>query len=113
MFAAWQPRAFDLYLEEGFRERPDGRVELKCRPEIEATVFASSGDLDIYAVAPAVRAPVLLVRAGRGSLPALAFAHLRDLLPECRLLEPDVGHLMPLEAPDLTLRLLEDFARTC
>ena len=25
MFKAWQPRAFDLYLDEGFRDRPDGQ----------------------------------------------------------------------------------------
>jgi pimeloyl-ACP methyl ester carboxylesterase len=112
MFAAWHPRAFDLYLEEGFRDRPDGAVELKCRPDVEATIFATSGDLDIYAAAAHVRAPVLLVRAGRGSLPAQAFAHLAHLLPHCTMLQSDVGHLMPLEAPELTLQLLTEFARS-
>lgn len=112
LFAAWDVRAFDLYLAEGFRDRPDGGVELKCRPDVEATIFATSGDLDIYAVAPHVRTPVLLVRAGRGALPAQAFSYLARLLPDCTLLEPDVGHLMPLEAPDLTLRLLTEFARS-
>ena len=79
MFKAWQPRAFDLYLAEGFRDRPDGQVELKCRPDVEATIFATSGDLDIFAAAPRIAAPVLLVRAGRGTLPAQAFEHLRRL----------------------------------
>ena len=54
MFKAWQPRAFDLYLAEGFRDRPDGQVELKCRPDVEATIFATSGDLDIFAAAPRI-----------------------------------------------------------
>ena len=53
MFKAWQPRAFDLYLAEGFRDRPDGQVELKCRPDVEATIFATSGDLDIFAASTA------------------------------------------------------------
>ncbi len=87
MFKAWQPRAFDLYLDEGFRDRPDGSVELKCRPDVEATVFATSGDLDIFAAAPQIEAPVLLVRAGRGSLPAPAFEHLCRLLPRCTMLD--------------------------
>lgn len=110
MFKAWQPRAFDLYLAEGFRDRPDGQVELKCRPDVEATVFATSGDLDIFVEASHIQAPVLLVRGGRGSLPAPAFEHLCGLLPRCTMLIPDVGHLLPLEAPELTVQLLNDFA---
>lgn len=110
MFAAWQPRAFDIYLAEGFRDRPDGTVELKCRPDVEATIFATSGDLDIFAAAPRIDAPVLLVRAGRGSLPPQAFTHLQQLIPDCTLRVPDVGHLMPLEAPELTVQLLREFA---
>ena len=110
MFKAWQPRAFDLYLDEGFRDRPDGQIELKCRPDVEATIFATSGDLDIYAAARQIEAPVLLVRAGRGSLPAQAFEYLCRQLPRCTLLVPDIGHLLPLEAPELTAQLLEHFA---
>jgi pimeloyl-ACP methyl ester carboxylesterase len=109
LFAAWQNAAFDLYLAEGMRERTDGSIELKCRPEVEATVFATSGDLDVYAAAERVHAPVLLVRAARGNIPRVAFEHLATRLPRCRLIEPDVGHLMPLEDPDLTLRLLRAF----
>jgi len=112
MFKAWQPRAFELYLAEGFRDRSDGQVELKCRPDVEATIFATSGDLDIFAAAPHVSAPVLLVRAGRGTLPPEAFEHLRRLLPRCTMRVPDVGHLLPLEAPDLTVQLLREFAAT-
>jgi len=111
MFATWRPRAFDAYLAEGFRDRSDGQVELKCRPDVEATIFASSGDLDIYALAPAVQPPVLLVRAARGGLPAQAFAHLAALLPNCEFIAPDLGHLMPLEDPERTVELLRAFAR--
>jgi pimeloyl-ACP methyl ester carboxylesterase len=110
MFAQWQPRAFDLYLQEGFRDRSDGAVELKCRPDVEATIFANSGDLDIYAVAPTIDAPVLLVRAANGMLPAQAFEHLSSLLPRCTLIAPAVGHLMPIESPEVTVRLLREFA---
>jgi len=110
MFARWQPRAFDGYLAEGFRDRSDGQVELKCAPDVEATIFASSGDLDIFAVAPAVRVPVLLVRAARGNLPSQAFAHLATLLPDCTSIAPDLGHLMPLEDPEPTVALIREFA---
>jgi pimeloyl-ACP methyl ester carboxylesterase len=111
MFARWHPRAFDAYLADGFRDRSDGQVELKCAPDVEATIFASSGDLDIYALAPAVRVPVLLVRAAQGNLPPQAFAHLATLLPDCTAIAPDLGHLMPLEDPERTVVLLRDFVR--
>jgi pimeloyl-ACP methyl ester carboxylesterase len=110
LFKAWDPRAFDIYLAEGLRDRSDGTVELKCRPDVEATIFATSGDLDIFALAPCIDAPVLLVRAGRGSLPAQAFDHLRQLLPRCTMCVADAGHLLPLEAPDLTATLLREFS---
>lgn len=73
-------------------------------------MFANSGDLDIYAAAPRIASPVLLVRAGRGTLPVQAFDHLCRLLPHCTMRTPDVGHLLPLEAPELTLQLLDEFA---
>ena len=110
MFARWRTRAFELYLAEGFRDRSDGQVELKCRPDVEAAIFANSGDLDIYALAPQVSVPVLLVRATLGNLPAQAFAHLATLFPRCKLLEPDLGHLMPLEHPERTVELLRRYA---
>jgi pimeloyl-ACP methyl ester carboxylesterase len=109
MFARWQNRAFELYLAEGFRDRADGQVELKCSPDVEATVFASSGDLDIYGLAASVHVPVLLVRAMLGNLPAQAFTHLASLFPDCTLVEPDIGHLMPMEEPDRTVELLRSF----
>jgi pimeloyl-ACP methyl ester carboxylesterase len=111
MFARWRPRAFEAYLAEGFRDRADGRVELKCAPDVEATIFATSGDLDIYALAPSVHVPVLLVRAARGNLPVQAFDHLARLLPHCTSIAPDIGHLMPLEEPERTIELLLEFAR--
>lgn len=38
------PEALDAYVRWGFVDRPDGQVELACRPEVEATIFeVSSG----------------------------------------------------------------------
>jgi len=33
------PEALDAYVRWGFVDRPDGRVELACPPEVEATIF--------------------------------------------------------------------------
>lgn len=37
------PEALDAYIRWGFHDRPDGHVELACAPEVEATLFESTG----------------------------------------------------------------------
>ncbi|MDH3643276.1 MAG: alpha/beta hydrolase [Gammaproteobacteria bacterium] len=110
MFSTWQPEAFELYVNEGFRDREDGSVELKCDPHVEATIFETTGSLDTFEFAPRVAAPVLLVRAGRGQFPAPIFEHLARLFPDCDYRVVDAGHLLPMEAPELAVELLDEFA---
>jgi pimeloyl-ACP methyl ester carboxylesterase len=110
MFSTWQPRAFDLYLQQGFRDREDGSVELKCNPEVEATIFETAGSLDSYEFAPRVAAPVLLIRAGQGMFPPIIFEHLAALFPDCTYQVVDAGHLLPMEAPDLVMELINEFS---
>lgn len=110
LFESWDPRAFELYVTHGFRDRPDGQVELKCNPEVEATIFDTTGSLDAFAFAPEVNAPVLLVRAAAGFIEPAVFEHLAGRIPNCRLEIVAAGHLMPMEAPDLTVALLRSFA---
>ena len=43
LFKPWREQAFELYLTEGMADRVDGSVELKCPPEVEAHIFASTG----------------------------------------------------------------------
>src|SRR5262249_9588089 len=38
------PEALAAYVRWGFVDRPDGQVELACKPEIEATIFEVSGE---------------------------------------------------------------------
>jgi len=109
MFAGWDPRAFDLYLEHGLRERPDGRVELCCPPEVEAAIFEQSGSLDVFDYAERVHAPSLVVRATGGFLPQALFEALAEALPNGRLIESPAGHLLPLEDPKGTAELLRRF----
>jgi pimeloyl-ACP methyl ester carboxylesterase len=109
MFSTWQPRAFEIYLQEGFRDLDDGSVELKCHPHVEATIFETAGSLDTFEFAPRVSAPVLLVRAGRGFFPPVIFEHLARLLPNCTYQVVDAGHLLPMEAPALVIELLNTF----
>lgn len=105
-FAGWQPRAFELYLEHGLRDRDDGEVELSCPGAVEAAIFANTGCVDVLAAAEAVRVPTWVVRAGRGYFPVAMFEALCQRLPVSQFLELDAGHLVPMEAPELTAELL-------
>ncbi len=109
-FDAWDRRALELYVAEGFRDRPDGQVELKCRREVEAAVFDQNASIDSFREAPKLQAPVLLVRAARGNFPRALYDAYASRVPDARIVEIDAGHLLPMEAPDATADALLRFA---
>ena len=110
MFRDWDPRALQLYVDEGMRDRPDGQVELKCRGEVEASVFDAAGALDIFEVTDRVLAPCLIVRAGRGYFPMDVYRELVARMRDARLVELDIDHLMPMHNPPELGALLLEFA---
>ena len=100
LFAEWTPRAFEIYLQEALREAPGGGVELKCAPEVEATIFSNSFSLDLDKVFPAVAAETRLLWAARGNFPLEIFEDVCSRLPHGELVELDAGHLIPMEKPE-------------
>ncbi len=100
LFAPWDKRAFDLYLNEGMKDLPDGQVELKCHPTVEANIFATTGSFGLFDYAPMVEIPVELVHAKRGFFSPEFYAAIAKVFPNCRLSSIDAGHMLPLEAPD-------------
>jgi pimeloyl-ACP methyl ester carboxylesterase len=109
-FASWDPRALELYVLEGFRDRPGGQVELKCRPEVEASVYANNQSLDPFSEAANVRAPALLLWAKRGNFPRAIYEAFVARMPDARIEDVDAGHLLPMEAPDVIADALLRFA---
>ncbi len=99
LFRDWDPRALQLYVEEGMRDREDGQVELKCGREVEASVFDASGGLDLFPVAHRIEAPTLLARASRGHFQLAVYQALAERIPDACTLELDIDHLMPAHNP--------------
>lgn len=110
MFAAWRDEAFEIYLQEGFRDLPSGEVELACHPYVEAHIFDSTGTLDTTEFAPQVNAPVLFAHAARGFFPVEFFRRVAALFPRGEFVQIDGGHLLPLEVPELCAAELLRFA---
>lgn len=100
LFAEWESRAYELYIQEALQETEGGEVELKCAREVEAAVFGNSFSLDLEKVLPRVAAQVRLIWAAQGSFPLQIVRDVCNQLPRGELIELDAGHLMLMEKPD-------------
>jgi len=107
IFARWPEAALRDYIEDGFRDLPDGSVELSCAPEWEAANFAAHGH-DIWSAMSRVEAPVRIWRAEHGSTCAIAQAG--DFPRPAGQVEvhtvPGATHFLPIERPELVREAL-------
>jgi len=108
-FAAWQPRALDLYAEFGLNERAEGGVELACPGEIEATIFEQARVFDVFPVADRVTTPVRILCAEQGTFPRAIQEQIAARMRDAQVLEVPTGHLVPMERPDLVAQAVLDW----
>lgn len=108
-FKTWRPEMLADYVADGFRERPDGQVELTCTPAWEASNFRSHSH-DTWAAFEKARAPIRLLRAEVGST-TRDDPHLDALTAAGRInleLIPGTSHFLPMERPDLVQSALRE-----
>ncbi len=99
---ALAPAALAAYVDYGLRDRPDGTVELKCRPEDEATMYTMGASLGLFPRLGEVRCPVLVAcgEKTQSITPALA-EQIAAKIPRATLeVWEHRGHFGPLEDPD-------------
>lgn len=99
-FADWDPRALELYLEHGFRDRPDGQIELSCPGAVEAAVYESARRFDAWRDARETRVPTLLLHAGLGSFPRVLAERFAAGSSAIELRTLDAPHLLAMTCPD-------------
>jgi pimeloyl-ACP methyl ester carboxylesterase len=109
VFAAWQPRAIDLYAEFGLIPRREGGFELACPGEIEATIFDHARRFDALALAGRVATPSLIVCAERGTFGRPLYDQVAACMPDARVVDVPTGHLVPMERPDLVAENVLEF----
>jgi pimeloyl-ACP methyl ester carboxylesterase len=89
------------YVDHGFADTPDGRVRLKCLPEVEAMVFENGREADVSSVRH-LSTPIA-VAVGHdepGPNPARLGPLLVDSLKRGELLRYEhIGHFGPLQDP--------------
>lgn len=98
-FAHVRADALASYVAHGLRDAPDGAVELRCHPDVEAATYrgehTSTTDVIAGATTPVVIGRGADLTFGDIGLPA------HEALPNSRLIEyPHLGHFGPLQSPD-------------
>ncbi|MBS0295256.1 MAG: alpha/beta hydrolase [Proteobacteria bacterium] len=107
-FASWPETTLADYVAGGFDERPDGRVELNCTPEWEASNFAAQAN-DPWRALGRIDKPVIVLRGDHNST-----CHLREgarrRYPHVQAQTVAGGHFFPMERPDLVRDAILDAA---
>lgn len=103
------PAALSAYVQYGFERRDDGTVELRCRPEVEASTYEMGGVHHAFDHLGEVSCPVTVVRGtDRFPGPAAFAPRIAQELPDARLEEhPELGHFGPLQDPEAMAASIE------
>jgi pimeloyl-ACP methyl ester carboxylesterase len=100
---AMDPAALDAYVRWGFVDRPDGRVELACAPEAEATLFevsaADAGARAAWEHLDALHATPVVLHGDASDLPGRWFRAQAERAG-CPMVTLDGGHFFLQEDTD-------------
>lgn len=110
-FKAWSDVQLADYLAAGLRESAEGDVQLACRPEWEASNFATSQGHDIWSVLQRAPRPIRILRAATGSTCGLDAAQVDALAARGQVsveTVPGSTHFLPMEHPDLVQQVLRE-----
>jgi pimeloyl-ACP methyl ester carboxylesterase len=100
-FAGWREDVLWDYVNHGAYDLPDGRVALKCAPEVEAQIFATTMALDVFSRIHAIACPVLVLRGEHTDPPlALVAERVAQTVPHGSLVTvPGASHFLAMEKP--------------
>ena len=100
-FQSWDEEILWAYITHGTAGRPDGNVELKCPPVLEARMYVWGPTAPpIEDLLPRVHCPVLLIRGRESAVFGAGTAErTAGLLPDCRLVTLPGSHFFPFEHP--------------
>ncbi len=102
-YATWNRAMLRDYCEFGTRVTPEGKRELKCKPEIEARFYETSRDFDGLGRIIKADAPMLIMFGTReDSLGTTLSPRIARERKAGRVTDvPDAGHFLPMEKPEL------------
>ncbi|HEY4609392.1 MAG TPA: alpha/beta hydrolase [Ilumatobacteraceae bacterium] len=107
---SFTPAALDAYVKHGFAEGDDGKVHLKCSPELEAMTYEMNRSHSTWHLLPEIDVPVLVV-SGRPEPGTVAqFSQdVADRLPNATYMQLDeLDHFGPMTHPELVAAIVRD-----
>lgn len=108
-YSLFRADVFELFCAHGVETLADGRVRLRCPPEIESRVYAGAAAVDPWAGMERIRARTrVLVPALSGLRPELR-ARLPKALPQAEIASVPGTHFLALENPDVVISHARDF----
>ncbi|RLB97492.1 MAG: alpha/beta hydrolase [Deltaproteobacteria bacterium] len=113
LFADWDDEILDLYVRHGMVGAEAGGLELSCHPRREAALFMGGGHLDPWPLLERVSCPVLVVEGEKsGNRGHIDLEKAASMFPRGRFMQvAGAGHLIPMERPRETARIIEAFYR--
>ena len=110
-YDTWRREMLREYCEHATRPAPDGGVELKCPPEVEAEYYARSRQYDGLSLILNSRVPLLLMFGPQSESVGIAIADkIAAKLKHGRVVTvADTGHFMPMEQPEEVTRMALEF----
>ncbi len=110
-FAGWREEVLWDYVNHGTYALPGGRVALKCSPQVEAQIFATTKDLDVFSQIHAIDCPVLVLRGERTDPPlALAAQRIAQEIPRGSLVTVSgTSHFLAMEKPEEVATIIGDY----
>lgn len=111
-FATWSEAALVDYVAGGFKDRPDGQVELACAPAWEGSNYAAQGH-DPWPAFFAAACPIDILRAEEATTCAID-DRLDELTATGKIsvrTVPGTTHFLPIERPDVVQAALSAAAR--
>lgn len=111
-FRTWSEAQLEDYVAGGFRDRPDGTVELACTPEWEVSNYVNQAH-DSWLAFERSACPIRILRAEIESTGRID-AHLQKLTGSGRIrIETIHGttHFLPMERPELLREALREAAQ--
>ncbi|HUH65483.1 MAG TPA: alpha/beta hydrolase [Syntrophales bacterium] len=111
LFKKWNDEVLDLYVAHGMEPRVGGGLQLACKPEMEAALFMGGAEYNPWPVVSKVSCPALVAEGDKSETRNFVdFKKIFSLLPAAsHTVVEDAGHLVPMEQPAATARIIMDF----
>jgi len=111
-FRTWTDAMLEDYVAAGFRDAPDGGVELACTPEWEVSNYVSQAH-DAWSAFLGTACPIRVLRAESDSTARIE-GHVAELTDTGRIridTVPGTTHFLPMERPELVREAIREAVR--